>query len=156
MESKTFKVIGALLSVIGAIVGIVLGFTCEEHFGDFNVGLMLETWILFDLLALFFGWLGSVLEKLENIEQSVCGESDDSNSYLQTAVTNIHNKLAKEPTENEWKCPKCGRINQNYVGTCGCGELKPESYTWRCPKCGKINKSISDVDVCSCGYSPMD
>ena len=29
------------------------------------------------------------------------------------------------PTENEWKCPKCGKINQNYVGTCGCGEGKP-------------------------------
>ena len=25
----------------------------------------------------------------------------------------------------EWKCPKCGRVNQNYVGTCGCGEIKP-------------------------------
>ncbi len=29
------------------------------------------------------------------------------------------------PTENEWKCPRCGKINQNYVGTCGCGEGKP-------------------------------
>ena len=26
---------------------------------------------------------------------------------------------------NEWVCPKCGRKNQNYVGTCGCGEVKP-------------------------------
>ena len=26
---------------------------------------------------------------------------------------------------NEWKCPKCGKINQNYVGTCGCGQQKP-------------------------------
>lgn len=25
----------------------------------------------------------------------------------------------------EWKCPKCGKIHQNYVGTCGCGERKP-------------------------------
>ena len=31
----------------------------------------------------------------------------------------------KEPGENEWKCPGCGKINQNYVGTCGCGERKP-------------------------------
>ena len=23
------------------------------------------------------------------------------------------------------KCPKCGKINQNYVGTCGCGTRKP-------------------------------
>ena len=26
---------------------------------------------------------------------------------------------------NSWKCPSCGRVNQNYVGTCGCGQLKP-------------------------------
>ncbi len=31
-----------------------------------------------------------------------------------------------QPTENEWKCPTCGKINQNYVGTCGCGQSKPE------------------------------
>ncbi|MBQ9514575.1 MAG: hypothetical protein IJR57_00555 [Ruminococcus sp.] len=31
----------------------------------------------------------------------------------------------KLPGENEWKCPNCGKINQNYVGTCGCGERKP-------------------------------
>lgn len=23
-----------------------------------------------------------------------------------------------------WQCPKCGRVNKNYVGTCGCGERK--------------------------------
>ena len=33
--------------------------------------------------------------------------------------------IPKTPTENEWKCPKCGKINQNYVGTCGCGTNKP-------------------------------
>ena len=35
-------------------------------------------------------------------------------------------KPERVPTENEWKCPKCGKINQNYVGTCGCGESKPK------------------------------
>lgn len=25
---------------------------------------------------------------------------------------------------DEWRCPKCGRVNKNYVGTCGCGEQK--------------------------------
>ena len=33
--------------------------------------------------------------------------------------------VEKQPGENEWKCPSCGKINQNYVGTCGCGERKP-------------------------------
>ncbi|MBQ8573099.1 MAG: hypothetical protein IJ451_06515 [Ruminococcus sp.] len=26
----------------------------------------------------------------------------------------------------EWVCPQCGKINQNYVGTCGCGQVKPK------------------------------
>ena len=39
----------------------------------------------------------------------------------------------REPEEHEWKCPSCGKINQNYVGTCGCGEPKPKdkpAYNW--------------------------
>lgn len=25
---------------------------------------------------------------------------------------------------NEWKCVKCGKINPNFVGTCGCGQSR--------------------------------
>lgn len=34
---------------------------------------------------------------------------------------------APQPQEtiNTWRCKNCGRVNQNYVGTCGCGEVKP-------------------------------
>ena len=139
MKSGTFKAFAVLLIFIGIIFGIVLGFACPVDVSDdwwtenlkFNVGLMFETWMVFDLLALFFGWLASVLEKLENIEQNICVESIPKDTskplteYIQTAVNSIQSKLEKEPTENEWKCPKCGKINQNYVGTCGCGEIKP-------------------------------
>ena len=40
----------------------------------------------------------------------------------------------REAGENEWKCPKCGVINQNYVGTCGCGEAKPAHIPPYIPK----------------------
>lgn len=149
MKSNNFKAIAVLISFVGIIFGIVLGFACEVHVSGFwssskyafNVGLMFETWMLFDLIALFFGWLASVLEKLENIERSICGKNDNNtnvntppNDYLKSAVSNIHtavdsiqSKIKKdEPSENEWRCPKCGKINQNYVGTCGCGEVKPK------------------------------
>lgn len=141
MKSKRMKAVASLLPLIGVIFGIILGFSCEVNVETkwynsasyvFNVGLMFETWIFFDLLALFFGWLASVLEKLENIEKSICGEINTVNTdkplndYIQTAVNSIHNKIDKKPTETEWKCPKCGKINQNYVGTCGCGEVKPK------------------------------
>ena len=32
-----------------------------------------------------------------------------------------------EPNENQWRCPACKAINENYVGTCGCGQFKPLS-----------------------------
>ena len=35
-------------------------------------------------------------------------------------------EFEREPGDNEWKCPKCGKIHQKYVGTCGCGEPKPK------------------------------
>ena len=31
----------------------------------------------------------------------------------------------REPEADEWKCPGCGRLNKNYVGSCGCGKEKP-------------------------------
>lgn len=34
-------------------------------------------------------------------------------------------KPAGTLAQGEWKCSKCGRINQDYVGTCGCGQRKP-------------------------------
>lgn len=70
-----------------------------------------------------------------------------------------------------WVCPKCGKENANYVGTCGCGERKPaitaapnvsttpnisvapnvsaNSNFWQCTKCGKINANY--VGTCGCG-----
>ena len=59
-------------------------------------------------------------------------------SILRTRPADVVAKPAKEeevdrePLEYEWKCPKCGKINQNYVGTCGCGEAKPNDklFNW--------------------------
>lgn len=34
--------------------------------------------------------------------------------------------ISRDISANEWKCPRCGRINRNYVGTCGCGKEKPD------------------------------
>lgn len=61
---------------------------------------------------------------------------------------------------NEWLCSKCGRVNQNYVGTCGCGEGKPSSNTSSisndsnyvtCPEC-KTKQTSDHTNCYRCGY----
>lgn len=32
--------------------------------------------------------------------------------------------IVANPSKGEWKCPNCGKINSNYVSTCGCGQVK--------------------------------
>lgn len=39
-----------------------------------------------------------------------------------------------EPGENEWRIPKCGRINQSSFGTCGCEIQKPTDAEINYPK----------------------
>lgn len=42
-----------------------------------------------------------------------------------TIIYNNVEKVDKKPSGDEWKCPRCGKINANYVGSCGCGQTKP-------------------------------
>lgn len=49
----------------------------------------------------------------------VCGESIVNNSFEAVSVSTV------QAGTNEWKCIRCGRDNKNYVGTCGCGQSKP-------------------------------
>lgn len=158
MSSKFFKVIAVIISFGGIIMGVVLGFACEINTSDwyssaryvFNTGLMFETWIVADLIALLFSWASAVLSKLERLEKKFCGNSEaSSQSDLRSNIMGVVNSTVDKiknynaaaefvnhfsnespnpqtPQVNEWKSPKCGRINQNYTGTCGCGEPKPE------------------------------
>lgn len=52
--------------------------------------------------------------------------SSDSDSRVFHNISLDSTSKEAQPNPNEWKCPVCGRINQNYVGTCGCGNKKTE------------------------------
>ena len=50
-------------------------------------------------------------------------------TYHYKQETAVPNNIPRAPQgsagPNEWKCPTCGVVNQNYVGTCGCGTRRP-------------------------------
>lgn len=148
MNGKFFKTVAVFITLLGIVLGIVLGFACQINISNwyssakytFNTGLMFETWIVADLIALFFTWMGAVLEKLEKIEVKLCGkiESNSQSEFKDNIMGTVNSTVDKiksfstastensVPTGNEWKCPNCGAINQNYTGTCGCGQQKPK------------------------------
>ena len=42
-----------------------------------------------------------------------------------------------------WTCPNCGKVMPNYVGTCGCGEIKPFEYEPPVPSDSPANNAPS-------------
>lgn len=58
-----------------------------------------------------------------------CGEENGKTSTrcYKCGASLIPKSKERKPDLNagEWFCPKCGKINAGYVGTCGCGEAKP-------------------------------
>lgn len=117
----------------------------------FNVGLMFQTWIISDIISLAFYWMACVLGKMENIEMAL-GAENNSGSFL----SEINNRLNNRNTvvnsadnnsfghvetpdnvdtvspqnvisgDDEWVCPNCGNVHKNFVGSCGCGQMRPK------------------------------
>lgn len=113
MKSGLFKVLAVVFAILGIIGGIVNG---NQALSGFSVVAMLTTWIETGLFVLIFAGIGTILEHLEELKKT--------NSQMSTTIKNDI-EAKKEPTRNEWKCPNCGKINANYVGSCGCGTKKP-------------------------------
>lgn len=53
---------------------------------------------------------------------SAVNSTPASNPY---SIFKDHDIPEAKPSAGEWKCSQCGRINQNYTGTCGCGQQRP-------------------------------
>lgn len=76
-----------------------------------------------------------VSDDLYNDVQSYCHENSMTISALiresiryymdaNSSRSSFYKKNENIP-KNYWKCPKCGRNNPPYTGTCGCGNSKP-------------------------------
>ncbi len=53
------------------------------------------------------------------------GKKDDSGSAIVKGGTPAQRKFVDAADYDEWTCPGCGKVNQEYVGICACGERKP-------------------------------
>lgn len=61
----------------------------------------------------------------KNYQKDPAGFENDSKDDKSESKSSEVSKVNNGPAAGEWKCPICGKINKNYVGTCGCGEDKP-------------------------------
>lgn len=121
---------GGFIGVAGALTGIFLGIFANNFF------VALQTWISAAILTLVFVFLGSVLDSLDKISNQLSALKEEKNlpytgasapgSIAAAPIFQDHRQTKPAaPGTNEWACPQCGKVNQNYVGTCGCGEEKP-------------------------------
>lgn len=81
-------------------------------------------------LPFFFGLVGYLLVIALPVKNNsgttiINNDVDNMDKQPTNIINNNYNKIDNQSTKEEWKCPQCGRINSNYVGTCGCGQTKP-------------------------------
>lgn len=121
--------LGVLVAVLGIIGSVILAvfagrvpdaasysfdITYERDWG-LTIAYLISGLIGTGIMSVIFLALSEVLERLENLELRF--------SNMASSIRTIGKKKG-EPGDDEWKCPKCGRINANYTGTCACGERK--------------------------------
>ncbi|WP_368189005.1 SHOCT domain-containing protein [Blautia sp. 1033sp1_1033st1_G9_1033SCRN_220408] len=115
--------------IIGVIIwGIVWGYATKAVINNKGYD---DNWFWW---GFFFGFIALIvaLTKPENKRSQYDYNSLDSenynynNNYGRSSLFQDNSSSARE--EGMWKCSFCGRMNNNYVGTCACGKTKNESY----------------------------
>ena len=91
------------------------------------------------LIGSMFGWAFFIFDVVRSI-LILCHVINDNKKpvthtnaqFMNTSESDqdINYDLFRQTPENPqakmtWRCPVCGRTNQGYVGTCGCGQSKP-------------------------------
>lgn len=122
MKSTVYKIITAIIGILGAIGGIILGNIVPSLTYDksFNIGVMISSWIGVAIICFIFYGIASIFEHLEHLE-IICGTHTTMENITQSANSNL---ITKPMEIGDWVCPECGKINKKYVGSCGCGHYK--------------------------------
>lgn len=126
------KILGGIVIVFGIICGFIMsskfGVSISiQQYGIEEKRNMLLTIIIF-VSVLFCSYVISVIlfsqsEILEN-QEHIKHALYETDAHVNTLVKENKIKNSTECLNNGWKCPRCGRINEEYIGTCGCGYSK--------------------------------
>lgn len=149
MKSSLYKNVTAIVGILGIIGGVVLGNVIKSiDFNTFETGfnfaLMISCWIGTALLCLIFYGIACILEYLENMGKE---------SSIEETPAPVDVQPTSEPAEKgDWICPKCGKINKKYVGSCGCGYSKNNADLWECPKCHIFTPYTDDNECLNCHW----
>ena len=133
---KTYNVVLLIINSISVFVGAIIVWAAEEEFWP-GFGVLVGGAIYIIFIYVLLGTIAETGEKAEVIETLLKergsskddGSSETGNSSYISKLTGINNSNSSNvrPGANEWKCRFCGRINNNYTGTCACGHSKEES-----------------------------
>ncbi len=178
---KRLKNFALIMAHIEALASVITGiiFICVDFEDFWWIGLIIIfgglflTWIGY-LLIYAFGELVDKTCMIESYLKPSEGFTDtntQANDPTNPVVDSQPIKYQRTLEQNEWRCSKCGAINQNFINTCSCGQTRlanakakasstgDQSKTagpneWKCSKCGVINQNY--VGTCGCGQTKAE
>lgn len=118
--------VAAVLSVIFDIIGTVIILANVIPLIKYRYIYNESQTVFLLVLGMMFWIIGSVLIIYSrSIDRRGLSEYEN---YLksQASVTALGGEPTKQNSSDEWVCKNCGKVNKNYVGSCGCGEVKPK------------------------------
>ncbi len=70
-------------------------------------------------------WMCSKCGRYNENSRLLCCQCSEPKPYVIIQRVNKPQRGNNTVDVDSWICPNCGIQNKNYVGTCGCGEVKP-------------------------------
>lgn len=133
-------IIFGIIFIIGGAISLICGTSLNNSYearwnsfwesGRSNPG---EIFVTLGTIALVLGFIlliaGIVLYIVGKNKKPAPGDTQSRTEYLnylksQGLITENDISQHSPVSSDAWQCPNCGRINQSYVGTCGCGTSK--------------------------------